>query len=182
MLLALSHYATSKIMDKLLERSDSAFLSVWYKRGRVKSSHKCCPPIWNWISEFMERLICQLCVSSWSTWVPGGFSNDRIWARNFGIPKFDILRALHYALSPLGILKLRICQNDDLGSHFIKPELFQMKIFGCYLLCSFTFNSYLGTSWKQSPAAVKLPKNQLQFKQAAEKMWINLRGPVDQSH
>ena len=54
--------------------------------------------------------------------------------------------SLHYALSPLGIWKLRTCQNYDLGSHFIKPELFQMKIFGCYLLYSFTFNSYLGTS------------------------------------
>ena len=54
--------------------------------------------------------------------------------------------SVHYALSPLGIWKLRICQNDDLSSHFIKLELFQMKIFGCYLLCSFTFNSYLGTS------------------------------------
>ena len=61
---------------------------------------------------------------------------------------------VHNALSPLGTWKLRICQNDDFGSHFIKPELFQMKIFGCYLLCSFTFNSYLGTSWKQSPAKV----------------------------
>ena len=89
---------------------------------------------------------------------------------------------IHYALSPLGIWKLRICQNDDLSCHFIKLELFQMKIFRCYLLCSFTFNSYLGTSWKQSPAAVKLPVNQLQFKQAADRMWINLRGPVDQSH
>ena len=53
---------------------------------------------------------------------------------------------MHYALSPLEIWKLRICQNYYLGSHFIKPELFQMQIFGCYFLCSFTFNSYLGTS------------------------------------
>ena len=60
---------------------------------------------------------------------------------------FDkVLTTLHYALSPLGIWKLRICQNDDFGSHFIKLELFQMEIFGCYLLCSFAFNSYLGTS------------------------------------
>ena len=36
-------------------------------------------------------------------------------------------------------------------------------------------------SWKQSSAAIKLPKNQLQFKQAVERMWIKLRGPVDQS-
>ena len=33
-----------------------------------------------------------------------------------------------------------------------------MKIFGCFLLSSFTFNLYLGTSWKQSAAAVKLPR------------------------
>ena len=48
-----------------------------------------------------------------------------------------------YASSPLGNWKLyfiRIC-------HFLKQELFQMKIFGCHLFDSFTFNSYLGTSW-----------------------------------
>ena len=48
------------------------------------------------------------------------------------------------------------CQNDDLGSHFLKPELVQMKMFGCFLLCSFTFNSYLITSWKQSSAAEEI--------------------------
>ena len=37
-------------------------------------------------------------------------------------------------------------KNYDLGSHFLKPELFDMKIFGCSLLYSFTFNSYMGTS------------------------------------
>ena len=77
---------------------------------------------------------------------------------------------MHYALSPSGIWKLRICQSDDRGSHFLKPELFQMEIFGCYLLCSFTFNLYLGMSWKQISAAVKLPKNQLQFKKAANQI------------
>ena len=35
-----------------------------------------------------------------------------------------------------------IGQNDYLGSHFLKPELFQVNIFGWFLLCSFTFNSY----------------------------------------
>ena len=51
--------------------------------------------------------------------------------------------ALHYGLRPVVIWKLR---NYDFGSHFLKPELFQMKIFGCFLLSSFTFNLYLGTS------------------------------------
>ena len=68
------------------------------------------------------------------------------------------------ALKKIGIKDF--AKNDYLGSHFLKPELFQMKIFGCYLLCSFTFNLYLGMSWKQISAAVKLPKNQLRFKQA----------------
>ena len=43
-------------------------------------------------------------------------------------------------------VSIRIGQNDDLGSHFLMPELFQMKIIGSFLLCSFTFNLYLGTS------------------------------------
>ena len=45
-------------------------------------------------------------------------------------------------------------KNDYLDSNFLKPEFFQMKIFGCYLICSFTFILYLGMSWKQSSAAV----------------------------
>ena len=72
------------------------------------------------------------------------------------------------ALKKIGIKDF--AKNDYLGSHFLKPELFQMKIFGCYLLCSFTFNLYLGMSWKQISAAVKLPKNQLRFKQAANQI------------
>ena len=32
--------------------------------------------------------------------------------------------------------EIKFCQNDDLGSHFLKPELFQMKIFGCVHLFS----------------------------------------------
>ena len=94
----------------------------------------------------------------------------------------ECILSLHYALSPSGIWKIRICQNDDLCSHFLKQDLFQMKRFGCHLLGSFTFNSYLGTRWKQSSSAAKLPKNQLQFKQAAERMWIKLRGPVEHCH
>ena len=68
------------------------------------------------------------------------------------------------ALKKIGIKDF--AKNYYLGFHFLKPELFQMKIFGCYLLCSFTFNKFLGMSWKQISAAVKLPKNQLRFKQA----------------
>ena len=65
---------------------------------------------------------------------------------------------LHYSLSPSGIWKLRICKNYDLGCHFLKPALFQMKIFGFFLLFSFAFNSYLGTSRIQSSAAAKIAK------------------------
>ena len=46
------------------------------------------------------------------------------------------------ALKKIGIKDF--AKNDYLSSHFLKPELFQMKIFGCYLLFSFTFNLYLG--------------------------------------
>ena len=60
------------------------------------------------------------------------------------------------ALKKIGIKDF--AKNDYLGSHFLKPELFQMKIFGCYLLCSFTFNLYLGMSWKQSSVAVEIAK------------------------
>ena len=55
----------------------------------------------------------------------------------------------HSAYMRLALKKhvsIRIGQNDDLGSHFLMPELFQMKIFGSFLFCSFTFNLYLGTS------------------------------------
>ena len=70
----------------------------------------------------------------------------------------ECILSLHYALSPSGIWKIRICQNDDLSCHFLKPALFQMKIFGFFLLFSFAFNSYLGTSWIQSSAAAKIAK------------------------
>ena len=66
------------------------------------------------------------------------------------------IKTLHYALSPYGIRKLGTFQNYDLDSHFLRPQLFQMKIFGCFLLNSVTFNLYLGTSWKESSAAVKI--------------------------
>ena len=68
------------------------------------------------------------------------------------------------ALKKIGIKDF--AKNDYLCSHFLKQELFQMKICGCHLLCSFTFNLYLGMSWKQISAAVKLATNQLRFKQA----------------
>ena len=57
--------------------------------------------------------------------------------------------AMHYCTMRLALKKhvsIRIGQNDDLGSHFLMSELFQMKIFGSFLLCSFTFNLHLGTS------------------------------------
>ena len=50
--------------------------------------------------------------------------------------------------------KLKDWPNDDLGSHFLEPESFQTKIFGCLLWSSFTFNSCLGMSWKQPAAAL----------------------------
>ena len=68
-------------------------------------------------------------------------------------PRFFPLSPL--SASPSEIWNKGFCQNHDLGPHFLKPELFQMQIFGCYILCCFTFNSYLGTSWKQSSVAVK---------------------------
>ena len=39
---------------------------------------------------------------------------------------------MHYGFSPLGIGKFK---DDDLGSHFLEPELFQTKVFGFLLLC-----------------------------------------------
>ena len=55
----------------------------------------------------------------------------------------------HSAYMRLALKKhvsIRIGQNYDLGSHFLMSEFFQMKIFGGFLVCIFTFNSYLGTS------------------------------------
>ena len=43
----------------------------------------------------------------------------------------------------------------------------------------FHFQSIFGYELKKSAVAVKLPKNQLQFKQAAERMWIKLKGPLE---
>ena len=60
------------------------------------------------------------------------------------------------ALKKTGIKNF--AKNDYLGSHFLNPELFQMKIFGCYPPPIFTFNLYLSKSWKQSTAAVKFTK------------------------
>ena len=41
----------------------------------------------------MGELICQLCEFVEYQGPRGGFTSDRIWARNFGIPKFDVLLA-----------------------------------------------------------------------------------------
>ena len=46
------------------------------------------------------------------------------------------------------------CQNDDLGSHSLNAELFQIEIFGCYLLCSFTSNLYLTRAHKKRISAL----------------------------
>ena len=73
-------------------------------------------------------------------------------------------------------VSIRIGQNDDLGSHFLMPELFQMKIFGSFLFCSFTFNLYLGTSWKQ-PAA----EESVAIQSGCGKVLKELRGPVEHS-
>ena len=64
------------------------------------------------ISEFMERLICQLCVNSWSTRVPGGFTSDRNWARNFGISKFDILLALVACVHELKVNRAQVSRKQ----------------------------------------------------------------------
>ena len=66
-------------------------------------------------------------------------------------------------------VSIRIGQNDDLGSHFLMPELFQMKIFGSFLLCSFTFNLYLGTSWKKSSAAAEVAKESVTIQTGCRK-------------
>ena len=47
-------------------------------------------------------------------------------------------------------------KNDYLWLPFSQAWINFRLIFGCYLLCSFTFNFYLGTSWRQIFAAVKL--------------------------
>ena len=92
------------------------------------------------------------------------------------------LFTLHYALSPKGIWKLRICQNDDLDCHFLKPELFQMKICGCFSCLQFRFQFLFGYELKTVFCKSKnLPKNQLQCKQAAERMRIKLRGLIEHS-
>ena len=57
---------------------------------------------------------------------------------------FECQCIMAQALKKFGIKDF--CQNDDLGSHFLEAELFQIEIFGCYLICNFTFNLYLGTS------------------------------------
>ena len=78
-------------------------------------------------------------------------------------------------------VSIRIGQNDDLGSHFLMSELFQMKIFGSFLLCSFTFNLYLGTSWKQPAAEVENALESIAIQPGCGKVLKELRGPVEQS-
>jgi len=49
-------------------------------------------------------------------------------------------------------------KNYYLCFHFLKPELFQMKIFGCFLLCSFTFILYFGYELKTDFRSSKIAK------------------------
>ena len=87
------------------------------------------PLLLGWFPGFSLFQIMQICLAS----------------RNSPDPeKNDEQCTLEQALKKIGIKDF--AKNDYLGSHFLKPELFQMKIFGCYLLCSFTFNLYLGMS------------------------------------
>ena len=64
---------------------------------------------------------------------------------------------------------------------FLNQNYFRHKYLDVCSNSSFTFNWYLGTSWKQQAAEIKWPKNQLQFKQTVERMWRKLRGPVEHS-
>ena len=82
------------------------------------------------------------------------------------------MMSFHHYTMPLALDKhvsARIGQSYDLGSHFLMPELFQMKIFGGFLLCSFTFNSYLGTSWKECSAAMKIANDSVAIQTGCRK-------------
>ena len=75
-------------------------------------------------------------------------------------------------IPPVPVISLR-CRLKIWKRPLNKP-LFQKKTFtftfGCHILCSFTINLYLSMRWKQISAAFKLPKNQLQFKKAANQI------------
>ena len=84
------------------------------------------------------------------------------------LASLDRHRAIALWRKPLRKLELRIL-----------PKMITFApIFSIQNYFSFTFNLYLGMSWIQISAAVKLPKNQLRFKQAVKRIWIKLRGPV----
>ena len=79
-------------------------------------------------------------LSSW-TGVPAKRCIVRLYRNGIVVCiKSPVCKTVHYGISPVGIWQL---WNYDFGSHFLKPELFQMKIFGCSLLFSFSFNLYL---------------------------------------
>ena len=72
-----------------------------------------------------------------------------------------------------------IHQNEYLTPHFLRTQLFQIRIFGDCPLLGFTFDTYLGTSWTQPTAKANLQTNQLQFKPAAGRLCLNLWGRVE---
>ena len=110
-----------------------------------------------------------------TTWVPKLRSSRDVLRKC----KTILLASMHYALSPEEICNYRDWPKWWPWLPFSQARIVSDRIFGCHLLFSFTFNLNFGTTWKQTAAVVKLPKNQFQFKQAAERMWIKLRGPVD---
>ena len=71
---------------------------------------------------------------------------------------------MHYGLSPEGNRELR---KTYLGFHFLAIHIFQTEIFEI----SFTFVLYLGTSLNPSQQQLNFHENQLQFKEAVERMW-----------
>ena len=58
--------------------------------------------------------------------------------------------------------------------HFLAVQLFQTEIFGDRQLLRFTFDLYLGTSWPQSTAAVKIAKESVAI-QAVSRQDVNIK-------
>ena len=56
-----------------------------------------------------------------------------------------------------------------------------MKIYGSFLLCSFTFNLYLGTSWKQPAAEVEIAWESVAIQPGCGEVLKESRGPVEHS-
>ena len=107
--------------------------------------------------------LCRIKVWVESNWLRGDFTVRDICTRSVVVELklsknycpskiFARLRLNHCivgrALKKVG--SLRIGQNDHLGPHFPKSELFQMKIFEIHVCVSFTFFQIFGTSWKHT--------------------------------